>query len=377
MAQKPKKTASKPRSFADLPRMHEDPAPKAAAAVPERRKAGKGTATVPIVPARSRVRPSSQRNRRGGSTQWGKLALFVALVVIVAGVAVGLTRKNAMIVSLGETAMGTIKKENITAEDIQNTVESLLATEMGTQVHLTEAVGLTPVHAKKAELVTLDSVVAKLKAEAGYQVLAAGIQVNGATVTVVVNKEQAETLLQEIIDEYVPAGVELESAGFTQDVQVVEQFVDAGDIVSAETARAKLTAGTATDKTYTVATGNTLYGIATSYDMTLEEIQEKNPGVTPETLRAGQALTVTVMTPYLSVKTVENQTYVEKQAKSVEYRTDSSLASGVSKVIQQGKDGQKEVVTQIIRINGFVEEEKEVSATITQEPVTEIIAVGP
>lgn len=366
MAQKKKAGNAKPRSFSDLHAYDEDRPYRAPAPV-------QSQSAVQKAPPKKRKKSS----RQGPDRRKGFLVLGLMAVLLVVLLVNGLTRKNGITVALGEETVGVIKKQSVTAEDIEKTVVALLESEMGTEIKLVDAIVLTPVHAKKDDLVTLDSVISKIKNTAPYQVKAAAVQADGATIGVLVNQEEAEALLQSIIDEYVPEGTTLVSSGFQQDVQVVEQFVDVSEIITADEARAKFTAGTETQKSYTVVTGDSLYKIALNMDMTLEELMAANPGVTPEDLKIGQQLTVTVNTPFLSVKTVENQTFIEKQPKETEYRTDTSLGKGVSKVIQQGRDGQREVVTQIIRINGFIEEEKEMSANIIQEPVKEIIAVGP
>ena len=93
-------------------------------------------------------------------------------------------------------------------------------------------------------------------------------------------------------------------------------------------------------------------------------------------IKVGDNLNLVVTVPFLSVKTVEQMTYTEKQEKQVEYRTNESKDSSYKKVVQQGKDGQKEVTVEVIRINGFEEGQKVVSETVTVEPVTEIIEIG-
>ena len=109
----------------------------------------------------------------------------------------------------------------------------------------------------------------------------------------------------------------------------------------------------------------------------MEELLKANPSLTLDSvLKLGQELNLTVMEPFLSVKTAENVVYTEKQEKEVIYKQDSSKPTTYKKVTQQGKDGQKEVTSQIIRINGFESEEKVVSEKTTVEPVDEIIVVG-
>lgn len=54
----------------------------------------------------------------------------------------------------------------------------------------------------------------------------------------------------------------------------------------------------------------------------------------------------------------------------------STLLKGTNKVQTPGKDGEREIITQKVYVNGEVESEEILSSSVTQEPQTEIILVG-
>jgi LysM repeat protein len=210
-----------------------------------------------------------------------------------------------------------------------------------------------------------------------YKVEAAVITVDGAEIMALANQTQSKEILDGIIAEYIPEGSNIVENGFVEKVETITKFVDSEAIVSKEEAVAKLTAGTSTTKDYSVASGDNLFKIATNNGITVEDVLAANPGMTVNTtIMVGSKINLKVMVPFISVKTAENTVFTEKQEKEIEYRQDNTKPVSYKKVIQQGKDGQKEVTTQIIRINGFESEQKTVSETITVEPVTEIIVVG-
>ena len=267
--------------------------------------------------------------------------------------------------------------ENITAEDITNTVTAQLASEYGANVLVNEEIVLLDVRAPKKELVTMEYALSQLKNTVTYKVEAATIIVDNNKVAVMTNVEEAQAVLDSIVAEYIPEDKNIVESGFVEVVEVEKDFVDAGEIMEAEEVRTKLTVGSPVTKTYSIATNDTLYKIAANADITVEALLEANPGITLDSvLRVGQQLNLTVLEPFLSVKTAENIVFTEKQQKEIEYRQDSSRPSSYKKVTQQGRDGQKEVTTQIIRINGFETEEKVISEKTTVEPITEIIVVG-
>jgi len=323
--------------------------------------------------ARKQQRAVKNRRRR----QMGIICVAVVAILLAVTVVFSAVRKNATEISVNDAVVCTVKKTNITAEDITNTVTAQLASEYGANVLVNEEIVLLDVRAPKKELVTMEYALSQLKNTVTYKVEAATIIVDNNKVAVMTNVEEAQAVLDSIVAEYIPEDKNIVESGFVEVVEVEKDFVDAGEIMEAEEVRTKLTVGSPVTKTYSIATNDTLYKIAANADITVEALLEANPGITLDSvLRVGQQLNLTVLEPFLSVKTAENIVFTEKQQKEIEYRQDSSRPSSYKKVTQQGRDGQKEVTTQIIRINGFETEEKVISEKTTVEPITEIIVVG-
>ncbi len=297
---------------------------------------------------------------------WGRVLTFWLFI-----------RKNGYAVTIGEKELGIIKKEKNIEEDIMSTVKAQIETERGTTIQFVDEVKFTPVRIK-SKAATTDYIITEIRNNVAYNVSAAVIVVDGNDAAVVNNKTEAETLLNEIIDEYIPEGskIDREKSGFVQTVEVVEKFVDSSEISTPEQVKEKFLSGNKVIKPYTVQRGDTLSKIAAERDMEYKEILDLNPTVTEKTLIAGHQISVYQLVPFLSVRTTETVSFIEKELKKVEYRDDSSLKKGTQKVIQQGKDGQKEVISQIIRVNGFEESSQVIEEKILVEPVTEIIAVG-
>ena len=317
------------------------------------------------------------KNRKIRKFKLYSLIVLICLAVIIL-IAV-LTSKNGSEVFVGDKSMGQVKGKNLTAEYFINTVEAQLETSLGSNVQINEKITAQPVHVKSKLQVTDDYMVSKIKENITYKVEAAVINVDSMDVVTLKNKTEAEELLQSIIDENIPEGSAIvrDECGFVENVQILSKFVDSQDISLKENAYQLLTNGTEAKRTYSVQSGDSLYKIAQINGTTVEALLAANPSITLTTgLKIGQELNLTYMKPYLSVKTIEYATFTEKAEKTQEIRYDNTKDSGYRKVIQQGKDGQKEVTTQIIRVNGFEEEQKVVSEKITQEPVNEIIVVG-
>jgi len=316
-------------------------------------------------------------NRRKKQNKQLKIAALSAVGFIVAMSMLIAFGKNAVNVYLGDECVGMIKKTNVTAEDFKNSVNAQLTGEMGSNVQINEEIKFVSVHGKKKQLVTPEYALAQIKKMVTYKIEAAVITVDGAEILALKTQTEAKEMLDGIIAEYIPEGSNIVEKGFVEKVETIAKFVDSKTILSKEEAIAKLTAGTSATKDYSVVSNDTLFRIATKNGITIEDVLAANPSMTVNTvLSVGGKINLKVMVPFLSVKTAENTVFTEKQEKEIEYQQDNTKPVSYKKVIQQGKDGQKEVTTQIIRINGFESEQKTVSETTTVEPVSEIIVVG-
>ncbi len=298
----------------------------------------------------------------------------IILIIIIA--LISIFSKNGYNVTVGEQSIGVIKKTNIEADDIKNTVVAGLEQQTGSKIQLNEEIGLKPVRASEKDMVTTDYIISQVKKTVTYKVEAAVITVDGTEAAILSNTTEAQNLLDEIKNEYVPEDKKDKmEVGFVEDVQIVSKYVDSKEIISADVAREKFQQTTKVPKTYTVQAGDSVSKIASTASMTLDELYAQNPGLT-NVIRQGDVLNILVDKPFISVKTTETNVFTEIAKKEVKYQTNSSKPSSYQKVIQQGSDGQKEITVQTIRINGFEEEQVVVSEIITQEPVDEIIEVG-
>ena len=317
-----------------------------------------------------------RKNRRKKQRQMHLLMLALVIVVGI-GILAAALRKNGEQIFVDDTYAVTIRRGKVTAEDFTKSVEAQLAASLGTSVQINETITFTPVRASKEDIVTTEYALSTVCSMVTYQVEAAVVTVDGGEVLALATEQEAQSVLDQIINEYIPEGTEVAEKGFVENVEIRKKFVDSRQIVSTEQAYATLTAGTPATETYTVTSGDTLSIIASKNNIAVEDILEANPTMTITTpLQIGDKLNLNVTVPYLSVKTAENVVYTDVQEKEVEYREDATKPAGYRKVVQQGRDGQKEVTSQVIRVNGFETEQKVISETTTVEPVTEIIVVG-
>ena len=328
----------------------------------------------PVKRKKLQKRSISAKNRR-------ILALIIAILAIVL-ILLFVFRQNGKEVFIGETSMGIVEDKSVTADSLLQTLTAQLQQEVGANVKINETIEVKPLHISKARQKDgsqMDYLMPLLRQKVTYQVEAAAITVDGKEAVIVANQQEADAVFTTLQEPYKQQDETRNiQYSFQEDVQVVLKYVDPSQIAAKENAVQTLQSGTRVPKEYTVQSGDALYKIAAKFDMTQEELKQMNADLIPQngTVNVGWVLNVMAEVPMVSVKTTETVVLTEVEKYNVVYQQDSSKNKGYEKVTQQGKDGQKEVTKEIVRINGELTSEEVVSEKITVEPIDEIVVQG-
>lgn len=328
----------------------------------------------PVKRKKLQKRSISAKNRR-------ILALIIAILAIVL-ILLFVFRQNGKEVFIGETSMGIVEDKSVTADSLLQTLTAQLQQEVGANVKINETIEVKPLHISKArqkDVCQMDYLMPLLRQKVTYQVEAAAITVDGKEAVIVANQQEADAVFTTLQKPYKQQDETRNiQYSFQEDVQVVLKYVDPSQIAAKENAVQTLQSGTRVPKEYTVQSGDALYKIAAKFDMTQEELKQMNADLIPQngTVNVGWVLNVMAEVPMVSVKTTETVVLTEVEKYNVVYQQDSSKNKGYEKVTQQGKDGQKEVTKEIVRINGELTSEEVVSEKITVEPIDEIVVQG-
>ena len=115
-------------------------------------------------------------------------------------------------------------------------------------------------------------------------------------------------------------------------------------------------------------TGATVADVLSELKVTKDADDRVKPGVT------------TAVTPGLKIAVLRVTSKEVEETKAiaapVTKRSDSSLYKGQTKTIKAGSAGAKVVTYKVTKVDGKVESKKVISATVTQQPVGRIVAVG-
>ena len=163
-----------------------------------------------------------------------------------------------------------------------------------------------------------------------------------------------------------------------QTIEVAESYVPAEQVSTVEEAYAVITKDEEENEVYEVRAGDTLSEIAERFHLSLDELIGMNSLLTdPSSLiRPGDALTITVPRPVLSVRTVMQEYYEEDYNADVIYKDNDSWFTNKQVVIQEAAPGHRRVIADVTYLDGMRQEAGIVREEVTVRAVPKIIERG-
>lgn len=168
----------------------------------------------------------------------------------------------------------------------------------------------------------------------------------------------------------------VKSVDFAEEVTIEAGNVKVSEITSPEKVLEVISEGKEEVKIHKVVEGESFWTIAHNNNLSVSELQNLNPGITPTRLQIGQEISLTKLEPLVSVVVTKEVTVEETIKHSTEYKENSSLLKGENKVITKGTDGKKQVTYEIKEANGSTIEKTVLNEVVVAEPVTEVVSKG-
>lgn len=168
---------------------------------------------------------------------------------------------------------------------------------------------------------------------------------------------------------------EQETVSFVQSIRLEEGLYPLSSIESLDSINAKLDRVVEGEQTYTIQEGDSPWSIADKFDLPTQTLINLNPDVSKNML-VGDTLVISREQPFLQTKVVRTVTQQQEIAFTTETEVDKNKEKSYEKVVQEGKNGLKEVTSEITYIDGYETERAVVSETTLVEPVNAKIVVG-
>lgn len=205
-----------------------------------------------------------------------------------------------------------------------------------------------------------------------------GIYIDGTRVGIMSKEEEADRVLNRILNNYLSQSeaTEYESVTFAEKIEIKEIDTKLGRMENVDDVVNKILTGGRRTDVHIVEPGETFAMVAEKHGITQSQLRESNPNVDVKQLEVGASLYLSEKVPMVKVQTVEVTTYIEYLPYITTYEDDSSIWKGEKTTKVAGVDGQREVKAKIVRNNGKEVAKMILEENILSEPTTALILVG-
>lgn len=203
---------------------------------------------------------------------------------------------------------------------------------------------------------------------------ACGIYIDGDFLCAVRNEMDAVQVFDNIKDQYETSDPD-EVIGFVEDISYVQGLYNESSIWDTEQLQKKL--GTKKEEAvyYTVKAGDTLSGIAESFDIKTSTLISLNPD-SEDVIYEGEKLLVSQEVNYVRIKVVKTVVSEEETDFNVVKTNNSNMYSGTTKVTQAGQTGLDRVTKLVTYVDGIQVSTEEINRETIRNPVDKKIDVG-
>lgn len=205
-----------------------------------------------------------------------------------------------------------------------------------------------------------------------------GIYIDGKRVGIMSKEEEADRVLNRILNNYLSQNenTEYESVTFAEEIEIKEIDTQLGRMENVDDVVEKILTGGRRSDTHIVEVGETFAMVAEKHGITQDQLKESNPDVDVRQLEVGATLHLSEEVSMVKVQTVEITTYIEYIPHIITYEEDDKVWKGEKSTKVAGADGQRQVVAKIVRNNGKEAAKMILEETMINEPVTALILVG-
>lgn len=256
--------------------------------------------------------------------------------------------------------------------EVLQEVQGWARNEVGLPVVLESEVCLTRLRPEGDEaaglILTRESLVEVCRAELQFASEVWALSVGGVDVAFLSSREEAEGVVPALIEDYrstllAKGNTVILETSIAEVVTCHKVEAPIGQLVDLERAKRILLRGTDKTEVHVVDRGESLWSIANSNSLSVQDLRRANPEIAnSDLIRVGQRLNLIVPDPYVTLRSSEQFTYIRYLPFTEHVREDSSKWPWESHVERAGVSGRNEVIVRIDRVNG-----NEVSRTFLSE----------
>ncbi len=309
------------------------------------------------------------QNKRNLSITLGAICLIIAMIINS-----GSTQHIA--ITLDEKVIGYAESSEVIKLGIEQ-AELKKSEELSVDVLIKPDVLMQENFEEKVKtLITAEEIAALLIRDEYFLVNSFSVYIEGEPVVAVESKEVANLVVEETKGEYTEENSKIISMTIEEDIDIKATQSEVSEIMSLEDAKRMILTGTTEEKIYTVVSGDSNWKIARENGISVDDINNANPGIDSNWIQIGQELNLITPKPYLTVSVEEEATYTEKIGFGVTYEKTDALYEGEEKVKSYGEYGEKEIKAVIIKENNQEVERDIISSSVVRDSTNQVVLLG-
>ncbi len=303
----------------------------------------------------------------------GALVFLLISLVVCVPLVVSVTYTPGYLVTANGEVVGVVRSQE-EFQSLMDEVEETASEILDEDYQLDLDIGYTRALTDRGGFTDHQSMKVFLMDQIGEVMMRYLLHVDGNVVGAAAQLSDLEALLDEVKAPYVTDAT-LKS-GFVQEVKISYEYIPSNVNQDLNQIREVLNSDSEGESIYTVVRGDTYAGISKHHNMKLSQLMDLNPQASLDRLMPGDELVVKKAIPFLSVWTDDQITYTEPIPCPVENREDDSMYQGITRVLEQGTEGESQVTASVHYVDG---EETGRTVLITEtlrEPTVTVQAVG-
>ncbi len=206
------------------------------------------------------------------------------------------------------------------------------------------------------------------------------LTVNGSQIGNFENQAKCEAILSQVVSTYSDQkDAKLATAEFKERIAIVkvDRFVGSfSRYDEAEAITSFIIKGTKQEKKHLVQNGESLWTIAKSNQIKIDDLIRANPKISPDKLKINQEVSLIVPKPLITVITKEVKEYSIKIPFEVAYEDNATIYKGESSVKKAGANGEKMVKAEIVKENGVETTRVILEESVVSQPSTKVVYKG-
>ncbi len=220
------------------------------------------------------------------------------------------------------------------------------------------------------------------KANLNFVAVVWAISVDGKDVAYVRTEAEARQTLPSLVEDYsqsllAKGNTVVTEVTVAQKVECHRVEAPVAEVGDVEQAKRILLRGTDRVLVHVVQKGESLWGIAKSNSLTVDDLRKANPGIkNTNVIRVGQEINLIVPDPYVTLRSKEKYTYIAYLPFAETVRQDPSKWPWESYVEKAGVRGRKEVTVEIVRENGDETSRRLLSEKLLSGPSAQSYVLG-